>query len=203
MTLSRIETQLASLAASLPRTDPALQTLLRVTDLPIASVGVQITVMVGGFLIRGNVMGTRSFAEQLDAHLESGTTKALERYGADDPRGMVAQEWQRALSGNFAKQLDDIEAADQRHQEAMEQLASDRDVSLDDLKFDDLPDELALSEIHRFAYRSVLTLEHAELLAPPNWDQGAIGTLRVQMSQIGAWWMGMGLPQTGFSGLFS
>jgi hypothetical protein len=188
MALSSIEKQLAGLAASLPRTDAVLQMLLRVTDLHQVSVGLNITVLVDGYLIRGNLMGSPRYAAQLEAGLEAGILETVQRYGEDDPRGMAAEAWRAAMAGKFSEQARESDEAEESHFKAMEKIADDEGVSIDAIGFENLPDDVALTEIFRTASRSVLTLENAVLLVPPMFREDPIGVVRVHTSQIAAWW---------------
>ncbi len=70
----------------------------------------------------------------------------------------------------------------------MQKIANDKGVPVDAIRFENLPDDVALTEIFRTASRSVLTLENAVLLVPPMFREDPIGVVRVHTSQIAAWW---------------
>jgi hypothetical protein len=190
--LSNVEKQLVGLAASLPRTDPVLQMLLRVCDMESAPVGIGITALLDGYLIRGTLMGTARYAEQLEQGFDGGLADAIQRYGADDPRGMAAEVFRSVLSGRFSKDVAEGYESQDRHHKAMEEIAAEKGVSVDELKLDDLPDDMALTEIVRTGSRSVLTLENAVLLVPPMLREEPLGVVRIHTSQIAAWWTSMG-----------
>lgn len=188
MPLSSVEARLLDISAFMPRTDWVLQTLVSATDLPAASIGLSITVLVSGYLIRGSLMGTRQYVEQLDHDLDAGMREAAERYDHDDERNKVAQAWRTEVAGVFSRQLEMTDEADLKHFQALEEFAQKRGVSARELRPDELPEDLAVTLASLRGPRSVLTLENAVMLIPPVFSELPVGIVRVHTSHVAAWW---------------
>jgi hypothetical protein len=191
MALSRLEKQVARLATDLPRPDPALQMLLRLTDLDEAGyVGLVISVVAGGKVIRGNLMGSRSYFERLDEDLEKAMTNFAAGLGEEDSRRQIAEQWRDAISGHFASAYRRGLEEEKGHDEALDQISDERDTERDSLLLDDLPDDVAETDIalNPPPLRAALTLENAVIITPPI-REDAIGTIRIATAQIDAWWL--------------
>jgi hypothetical protein len=191
MALSRLEKQVARMAADLPRPDPALQKLLRLTDLDEAGyVGLVISVVAGGKVIRGNLMGSGSYFERLDEDLEKAMTKFAAGLGEDDSRRQIAEQWRDGIAGHFAAAYRRGLEEEKEHGETLDQISDERDTERDSLLLDDLPDDVAETDIafDPPPLRTALTLENAVIITPP-FREDAIGIVRIAITQIGAWWL--------------
>jgi hypothetical protein len=189
MSLSSPGRHLLNISASVLRTDPVLQTLLRATDLTSVSFGLAITLLTNGYLVRGNLMGARAYAEELEAALDIATHEAAERYASDDRRRATVEAWRNAVLGSFSRQVEDLDAADAAHMEKIEEIAKELGVSMAEMDRDGLPADVAEIDEWLQGPRSVLTLENAELIAPPAFQPQQIGVMRVHTAQIAAWWL--------------
>jgi len=197
MALSRLEKQVVRLAADLPQPDPVLQRLLRLTDLKDTGyIGLAISVVTAGKLIRGNLMGTRAYLERLDEDLDKALTKFASSLDEGDATRQAAEEWRDAIAGNFTaayrKQLEGEKA----HEETLDRISEERDTDRDALLLDDLPDDVAEDDIalHPPLARTTLVLDNAVLVVPPL-REDPIGIVRIPIAQIGAWWLDMELEQ--------
>ncbi len=195
MALSRLEKKVTRLAVDLPAPDPALQLLLLLTDLDDTGyIGLAISVVTGGKVIRGNLMGTKAYAERLDKDLGEAMDNFAAGLPEDDSKRRVAEEWRDAIAGGFAARyrsgLDD----EKEHDEMLDRISDERDTDRDALLLDDLPDDVAEADIalHPAPARAALTLENAVLMTPPI-REDSIGIVRIPISQIGAWWLNVGL----------
>jgi hypothetical protein len=189
MTITRLEQHvLTALQRGFPRSDPLLQALLAITDLPGMEVGVHVTLLVDGQLLSGNLMSNWRFTQHLDEVLQRTTQRSLAEMAHDDPRFESLDAWtkQMAASGFHAQ---DSTAADREadHRREYERLAEQKRVPIQELTFSDLTPELQLGEIAEMTAAAVLTLDNAALHKPLQPQQ--LGRIRVHISQISAWWV--------------
>ncbi len=198
MVLSRLEKQVARLATDLPRPDPVLQRLLRLTDLDDTGyIGLAISVVTAGKLIRGNLMGTGAYLQRLDEDLNKALTKFASNLDEGDPTRQAAEEWRDAVEGNFAAAHREHLEGEKEHEKTLDRISEERDTDRDALLLDDLPDDVAEDDIalHPPPARTTLVLDNAVLaVPPPTWEE-PIGLVRIPIAQIGAWWLNMGLGQ--------
>lgn len=193
MTLSRLEKQVARIAVEMPRTDPVLQLLLRLADLnDTGHIGLSMSIVTSGKLMRGNLMGAKAHAEKLDQGLQDAMTGFAADLTEDDMRRHAAEEWRDAIAGSFTAVYQRRIDEEREHEETLERIADERDTDQAALLLDDLPDETAEVDIalNPAPARTVLSLDNAVLVTPPVREE-AIGIVRIPIAQIGAWWLGL------------
>ncbi|HEV7400825.1 MAG TPA: hypothetical protein VGN84_11225 [Solirubrobacterales bacterium] len=140
-------------------------------------------------------MGAKRYAEQLDERLATGLSTYAAEFEEGEAQRVGAEAWSAAMAKNsFTKQYEIQVQAEEKHDQEITRIAEEKDTDRDGLKLDDLPDDLALDDIavHPYPPLATLTLENAVILVLPFWREDPIGTVRIQISQIGAWWTDIG-----------
>lgn len=189
MPISTTEELLAQYASDHPTHDWALQRLLNLTDFGDISIGVQISVILGGKIVRGQLLSPRRFGARLDSALREGIDESLQNLPGDSVQARTGTQWRDAIEGSFeaaSRQRDETEEEDQKR---LEDLAKEKGIDWRDLELEDLPKDLAFSDAVQKPYRSAFAIENAVMLAPPMNREDSLGTIRVQVAQIEAWWL--------------
>jgi hypothetical protein len=189
MSITRVEQQvLIALNRGFPRSDPLLQALLNVTDLPSVEIGVHVTLLVNGLLLGGNLMSNARYTEHLDEVLMQTGEIGLANLGDEDPRAGSLEVWMKQIAANSFSTRDTAETEhEEQHRLEFMRLAEQKGIPWEELTFSDLTPELQLAEIARMTANAVLTLDNAVIQRPINDQQ--LGRIRVHLSQIAAWWV--------------
>jgi hypothetical protein len=190
MALSQTDQLLAEIAIHTPPVhDRVLQRLLDLTDFEQFSIGIRISVVVGGSIISGTLLSPRGFAKRLDGSLQEGMQDFLDSRADTEVEQAAGRVWREKMEGVFVREVQQSFDDEADLREKLEAIAKEKDVSdPGDLELKDLPEKVAFADLRSTAHRSALALEHATIAGPPSFVKHEIGTLRIQTAQIEAWW---------------
>jgi hypothetical protein len=183
------------------RTDGHLQNLIRAFTNDSFSVNVPIAVVAGGQLIRGQLATPERFATDIETFLERLIQHA--NIGGDNPPSSEedVSRWRQAVievfKGSFLQRVTRERRLDTRVGAALDKEwgATDPDKFYD---IDELPAPLAKDAIAYLAAESAFALTDAEILVGPVWQR--VGTVRVLINQVAAWWLADYTPRPASSG---
>lgn len=183
-------TRRLDLLLNLTAWDGQLETLLRLTRLvPGVGVGVGVTLVVNGALLRGTLATSEGFARDADKKIAVGSENAR----VSGAEGDAATE----VSLQISKLLREAETLSKPARDAQKAYFDARDKvdaymeSVDKkfaLSIDDIPAELLHDYFEVSTPHMVFTLENAEIRLPgEGWIH--VGFIRVSQSHISAWWV--------------
>ncbi len=176
------ELDLAALAARAER-DPTIEWLLALADSGFA---IPVTLVVDGYLITGAPVRDEHWGAALDSQVEGiiGVTEEHYRRGGE---AEIPDDQARAFELIRANRLTD--GLRQRREEQARRRADIEAHIPDGEEWDpkELPDGLGLLWAREQARDRFMTLTGASIMMPPGRRED-IGTVRVDIDRIGAWW---------------
>jgi len=175
------EIDLAALAAAAER-DPTIGWLI---DLAESGFAVPVTLVVDGYLITGAPMRDEHWGAALDSQVEGIIAVAEEHYGRSGEE--VPADQARAFELIRRNRLTD--ALRQRREQQSRRRAEIEAAIPEGEQWDpkDLPDGMGVLWAREHARERFLTLAGASVLIPPGRRED-VGTVRVDIDRIGAWW---------------
>jgi hypothetical protein len=176
------ELDLAALAAGAER-DPTIEWLLALADTGFA---VPVTLVVDGYLITGAPVRDDHWGAALDSQVE-GIISVTEEHYRRSGEAEIPDEQARAFEMIRSNRLTD--ALRQRRDQQMRRRAEIEAQIPEGEEWDpkDLPDGLGVHWAREQARDRFMTLTGASILNPPG-RREEIGTVRVDIDRIGAWW---------------
>jgi hypothetical protein len=176
------ELDLAALAAGAER-DPTIEWLLALADTGFA---VPVTLVVDGYLITGAPVRDDHWGAALDSQVE-GIISVTEEHYRRSGEAEIPDDQARAFEMIRANRLTD--ALRQRRDQQMRRRAEIEAHIPEGEEWDpkDLPDGLGAHWAREQARDRFMTLTGASILIPPG-RREEIGTVRVDIDRIGAWW---------------
>lgn len=157
-------------------------TLEALADLAhLQGVGLPIGLVVSGQIVTGLLATPRAWAHDLDARLAAlrpALDQGLRDAGAtDDYREGVLESVTAGLFSNLVERSES-----RRREHDLKMAKQSEDMELSELDADLAREQLAMSQ------RPAITLVHADIAAPIG-GPIHVGTMRVLLSQVGAWWL--------------
>jgi hypothetical protein len=176
------ELDLAALAAGAER-DPTIEWLLALADSGFA---IPVTLVVDGYLITGAPVRDEHWGAALDSQVE-GIISVTEEHYRRSGETEIPDEQARAFEMIRSNRLTD--ALRQRRDQQMRRRAEIEAQIPEGEEWDpkDLPDGLGVHWAREQARDRFMTLTGASILIPPG-RREEIGTVRVDIDRIGAWW---------------
>jgi hypothetical protein len=176
------EIDLAALAAGAER-DPTIEWLLALADNGFA---VPVTLVVDGYLITGAPVRDDHWGAALDSQVE-GIIAVTEEHYRRSGEAEIPDDQARAFELIRANRLTD--ALRQRREQQMRRRSEIEASIPEGEEWDpkDLPDGLGVHWAREQARERFMTLTGASILIPPGRRED-IGTVRVDIDRIGAWW---------------
>jgi hypothetical protein len=170
--------------------DGLLSTLADWVRLPESGVGVPVTLIVDGFLVRGVLAPSDRFAQDADTKIAKGMesaniTGSVSEEHSERVRAQLAQDIRGAsllehLAQSGRRYYQESQVRLQSHVEGLPEGSR--------LGLDDVPEDLWPDFLNAEGPFLALTLEQSEIFHPATgWT--SIGYMRVQMDHIGAWWI--------------
>ncbi len=175
--LSRVEQDVASIAAALPAGDPMLVDLANLAD---ASAPTAVALLLNGMIVFGALSSLRAMAEQVDAHFEQVAEKALADLEAPSDEERESLEQLGTLS--TAK----VEAFERWREKTREDAAPY--LNDDGFDFVKAPAELSRRMILHES-RHYLTVVDAQILAPGQPAATRVPVMRVAVAEVSGWWI--------------
>jgi hypothetical protein len=176
------ELDLAALAAGRER-DPTIEWLL---TLAATGFAIPVTLVVDGYLITGAPVRDDHWGAALDSQVE-GIISVTEEHYRRSGQGELPADQAKAFELIRANRLTD--ALRQRHEEQVRRRSEIEAQIPDGDEWDprELPDGLGLMWAREQARERFMTLTGASIMMPPGRRED-IGTVRVDIDRIGAWW---------------
>lgn len=176
------ELDLAALAAGAER-DPTIEWLLALADSGFA---IPVTLVVDGYLITGAPVRDEHWGAALDSQVESiiaVTEEHFRRSGGDELPDDQAQAFELIRANRLTDALRQRREEQARRRSEIEAQVADGE------EWDprDLPDGLGVLWARERARERYMTLTGASIMMPPGRRED-IGTVRVDIRSIGAWW---------------
>lgn len=155
------------------------------------SMSLNITLLVDGALIRGQMTNPQELASALDAQISSALQTAPINFtgppDADSERD-VRDALRQSLESAFQRALERTERRVDRGRMAMEAAWGSPDTWDDRLPNpDELPDDVVEEALEALAPPATVTLRNAEILWPVTGRWTPVGYMRVALSHVSGW----------------
>src|ERR1700683_3019120 len=170
--------------------DGLLSTLADWVRLPESGVGVPVTLIVDGFLVRGVLAPSDRFAQDADTKVANGMESA-------NITGSVSEEHSQRVRAQLAQDIRGASLLEQlaksgrrQYQESQIRIQSYVEGLPEGsrLTLDDVPEDLWPDFLNAEGTILALTLERSEIFHPGiGWT--STGYMRVHMDHIGGWWI--------------
>jgi len=175
---------LAALAAG-AEPDPTIEWLAELAETGFA---VPITLVVDGYLITGAPVRDEHWGAAIDNQVEGILGVAEEHYRRSGDGGEIPEDDAAAFAAIRSNRLTDaLRELRDRRASRREEIAAQIPEDTPDWSPKDLPGDLALDWMRLQSRNRFITLTGASVLIPPGRRED-IGTVRVDMRHIGAWW---------------
>lgn len=156
---------------------------------PDVGIGVSVTLIVGGLLVRGTLARAQRFGKDADEKIARGLETAS--VSTDDPGAGAAVRSHLSQAMRDGHLLENLATSSHRdYQHAREKLDAYFETQSDSLpvSIDEVPAELWVDVLLAEVPPPVLTLENAELLHEgAGWS--TVGYMRVHTSHVAGWWI--------------
>jgi hypothetical protein len=177
------ELDLAALAAG-AETDPTIEWLV---DLAEGGFAVPVTLVVDGYLITGAPVREEHWGAAIDNQVDGILSVAEEHYRRSADGGEVPEDEAAAFAAIRANRLTDA-LRDLRERRARRRDEIEAHIPEEgEWNPKDLPGDLAVDWVRENSRNRFLTLTGASVLIPPGRRED-IGTVRVDIRHVAAWW---------------
>jgi hypothetical protein len=171
--------------------DPLLNFVVGLASGQTFSMSLNITLILDGVLVRGQMTGPQELASALDAQVASTLQDAAINFTSqpepEDERE-IRDALRKTLERASQRALERSERRIERGQTAMEEAWGSPEGWDDRLPNpDELPDDVAVDAIEALAPPSTVTLKNAEILWPVTGRWTPVGYMRVALSHVSGW----------------
>jgi hypothetical protein len=178
------ELDLAALAAG-AEPDATIEWLV---DLAETGFAIPVTLVVDGYLITGAPVREEHWGAAIDNQVEGILAMAEEHYRRNAEGGKIPEDDATAFATIRANRLTDAlrdlrDGRARRREEIAAQIPDDES----DWRAQDRPADVALDWVREQSRNRFMTLTGASVLIPPGRRED-IGTVRVDIRHVGAWW---------------
>jgi hypothetical protein len=178
------ELDLAALAAG-AEPDPTIEWL---ADLAETGFAVPVTLVVDGYLITGAPVRDEHWGAAIDNQVEGILAVAEDHYRRNADGGEIPESDAAAFAAIRANRLTDaLRAQRERREQRRDEITAQIPEDAERWTPKDLPGDLALDWMREHSRNRFLTLTGASVLIPPGRRED-IGTVRVDVRRVGAWW---------------
>jgi hypothetical protein len=178
------ELDLAALAAG-AEPDPTIEWLV---DLAETGFAVPVTLVVDGYLITGAPVRDEHWGAAIDNQVEGILAVAEEHYRRSSDGGDIPEDDAAAFAAIRANRLTDaLREMRDRRARRREEVTAQIPEDAQDWSPKDLPDDVAIDWMREQGRNRFVTLTGASVLIPPGRRED-VGTVRVDMRHISAWW---------------